>query len=266
MESNQSHTCLRSLAFVVAWFTHSVSMLPALAADGAPSRYLGPCALAASPDGTTLYVACEDAREVLWVSLPQGEVLKRVSVPHRPTGLVCTPEGAQLIVTCAAPKSVVAILDAHSGEIIRTITAGHSACGPAWDQRRARLYVCNRFHNDVSVIDLSTGTELTRTRGGTGTDRRGRVSQWQHTAGGESPPRLAHGPGLSRYGVGRGDSHRYAYASGDRDPVVTRRQQCAGAVYHARTAPMRWSLISSRISPTFRFASTWVGSTSTWSA
>ena len=40
--------------------------------------------------------------------------------------------------------------------------AGHSACGPALDQRRAQLYVCNRFHNDVSVMDLSTGTELTR--------------------------------------------------------------------------------------------------------
>jgi YVTN family beta-propeller protein len=161
MNSKHRHSCWRTLAWIAVWLAQNI-VAAARAADGEPSRYLGPCALAAAPDGTTLYVACEDSREVLWVSLPQGEILKRVRVPHRPTGLVCNQDGSQLIVTCAAPKSVIAVLDTQSGEIIRTITAGHSACGPAWDQRRTRVYVCNRFHNDVSVMDLSTGTELTR--------------------------------------------------------------------------------------------------------
>ena len=41
---------------------------------------------------------------VAWVDLPGGSVTRRVAVPAEPTGLVLTPDGTQLIVTCAAPQ------------------------------------------------------------------------------------------------------------------------------------------------------------------
>jgi hypothetical protein len=37
------------------------------AAFGADADYLGPRSLALSADGSVLYVACEDARQVAWV-------------------------------------------------------------------------------------------------------------------------------------------------------------------------------------------------------
>jgi YVTN family beta-propeller protein len=125
-------------------------------------QYLGPCALAASKDGGTLYVACADARQVAWVDLPGGNVTRRVGVPAEPTGLVLTPDGARLIVTCAAPESTVAVLDAASGEPIASIAAGHTAMGSAISPDGSWLYVCNQFTNDVSVIDLVAGKELAR--------------------------------------------------------------------------------------------------------
>ncbi len=133
-------------------------MVPAAMA----AEYLGPCALVASKDGKTLYVAHADARQVAWVELPGGEVTRRLDVPAEPTGLVLSPDGLKLIVTCAGPKSTVVVIDAASGKITATMPAGHTAMGPAISPDGKRLYVCNRFDNDVSVIDLTAGKELMR--------------------------------------------------------------------------------------------------------
>jgi len=124
--------------------------------------YQGPCALVASKDGGALYVASADAREVAWVELPGGKVTRRIAVPAEPTGLALTPDGTKLIVTCAGPRSTVAVLAAASGERIAAIRAGHTATGPAVSPDGKRLYVCNRFDNDVSVIDLAAGKEVAR--------------------------------------------------------------------------------------------------------
>ncbi|MCR4411991.1 MAG: hypothetical protein NUV77_06145 [Thermoguttaceae bacterium] len=136
------------------------------AEDPGPSAqsgaYQGPCALAAARDGKTLYVANADARQVAWIALPGGGIVRRVSLPAEPTGLALTADGARLIVTCAAPKSQVIVLHAGSGEQIMSMAAGHTATGPAVSPDGTRLYVCNRFDNDVSVVDLSAGKEVAR--------------------------------------------------------------------------------------------------------
>ncbi|MBN2475326.1 MAG: beta-propeller fold lactonase family protein [Pirellulales bacterium] len=133
-----------------------------LSSVAAAARYLGPSALAVSPDARILYVACADARQVAWVELPGGQVARRVAVPAEPTGMVLAPGGTRLLVTCAAPRSQVAVLDAVSGDLIQTIPAGHTAISPVIHPDGKRLYVCNRFDNDVSVIDLSAGEEVAR--------------------------------------------------------------------------------------------------------
>lgn len=83
-------------------------------------------------------------------------------MPAEPTGLTLSPDGTRLIVTCAAPRSTVVVLDAASGSQITAIPAGHTATGPAVSPDGKRLYVCNRFQDNVSVIDLAAGKERTR--------------------------------------------------------------------------------------------------------
>ena len=138
-----------------------VTVPTVLPADEAPA-YQGPCALVVSRDGRTLYVANADSRQVAWIDLGCGQVTRRIPVPHSPTGLALSPDGARLIVTCAAPQSTVAVLDAASGEQRATILAGHTAMSPVISPDSQRLYVCNRFDNDVAVIDLATGGEMAR--------------------------------------------------------------------------------------------------------
>lgn len=136
-----------------------VAVASAPAAD-----YLGPSALVASRDGKTLYVACADARRLLWVDVAGGVVTRRVELPGEGTGVALTPDGGTLLVTCASPKSVVSVLEASSGSVTATIPVGHTAMGPTLSPDGKVLYVCNRFDNTVSVIDLSTAGERERIR------------------------------------------------------------------------------------------------------
>jgi YVTN family beta-propeller protein len=150
------------VGLLALWLTSADPVRPAASAGEAAQQYLGPCALAASHDGDTLYVACADARQVVWVELPGGKINRRVTLPAEPTGMVSTRDGKKLIVTCAAPRSTIAVLDAKSGRVLDTIPAGHTAATAVLNPDGTRLYVCNRFDNDVSVIDLTVGEEIQR--------------------------------------------------------------------------------------------------------
>ncbi len=125
-------------------------------------QYLGPSSVAVSADGGTLFVACEDACQVLAIDLPTGTVRQRISVPSPPTGLLCPAGENRLLVTCGAPRSTVLRIDPKSGEIVNQVNAGHTTCAPAFDSRYDRLFVCNRFNNDLTVYDGNSLTELTR--------------------------------------------------------------------------------------------------------
>ena len=148
---------------VWAWAL-SGAMLPTAVAAAQTGEYLGPSAVAASRDAKTLYVANADARQLAFVDVAAAKVTRRVDLPAEPTGLVVSPDGTKLFVTCAAPKSTVAVIDAASGEQVAAIPAGHTAMGPAVSPDGKRLYVCNRFNDDVSVIDLAAGREAARVK------------------------------------------------------------------------------------------------------
>jgi len=146
-----------------AWLAAvSVALAAATAHGNGDGKFLGPSALVPSKDGRTLYVAGADAKQVAFVSLPDGRAYRTVPVPSEPTGLALSPDGTRLYVTCAAARSTVLAIDASSGQTKARIAAGHSACGPVVGPDGKRLYVCNRFDGDVSVIDLETGQEVTR--------------------------------------------------------------------------------------------------------
>ncbi len=146
-----------------AWL---LGLIVATAAAGrtamAESRYVGPSALAVANDHRTLFVAAADARQLVSVDLPEGKVARRLDMPGRPTGLALTPDGEQLLVSCAAPQSTLAVVEVASSRIVKKIAVGHTAMSPVVSPEGRLAYVCNRFDNDVSVVDLEAGKQIER--------------------------------------------------------------------------------------------------------
>ncbi len=120
------------------------------------SALLGPIDVVASPDGKTLYVAGAHAKMVFVVDADGGKISQSIAMPAEPTGLVLSPDGATLCVTCAAPEGIVAVVDVDSGKVRRSIPVGHWPIGPAFSPDGKTLYVCNRFDNNVTVVSLKT--------------------------------------------------------------------------------------------------------------
>lgn len=147
-------------------FVAVVAVLATLCTSGmtfaAQASLLSPNALAASPDGRTLFVSCGTANRVLIVDLTSRSVKNSVALPSPPTGLAISGDGTRLFVTCAAPKSKVCIVDLARARLLPKLSAGHSATAPVLSPDGKTLFVCNRFNDDVSVFDLETKRELRR--------------------------------------------------------------------------------------------------------
>lgn len=139
----------------------AAALVPCVTAAAEPG-WLSPAALAAAPDGRTLYVACETGRRVLALDLETRKVIRETEVALPPTGIALSGDGKTLAVTCAGTQSMVCLIDTGKGSIRATLKAGHTATAPTFSPDGARLYVCNRYDNEVAVLDTATGKLLAR--------------------------------------------------------------------------------------------------------
>lgn len=161
--SVKSRMTLGLTTWVVAWAALTAGLLAARAAQP-QSEYLSPAALAASPDGRSLYVACATANQVAVVDVARSQVTRRLAMPGPPSGLVVSQDGTRLYVTCAAAQSTVAVVDLAQGQVVSRLPAGHTAMAPVLSPDGRTLAVCHRFNDDVSLIDLAGGKEVRRVR------------------------------------------------------------------------------------------------------
>ncbi len=134
-------------------------LLPAAA-----QRWCSPDALAATKDGRTLYVACGTGNRVEVFDTERRKVVRAVAVPGPASGLALSLDESRLFATCAAPVSTVRVVDLKTGSLTRSVKVGHTAAAPLLSPDGKRLYVCNRFSNDVSVIDTAAWKEIRRVK------------------------------------------------------------------------------------------------------
>ena len=138
---------------------------PANPARNTPAKknsFLAPSAVVASADRREIYVAGEATAEVLLFDPAAKKVTARIPVASSPSGLALSADGAHLYVTCAGPVSTVCIVDTAKRKVTVRLPAGYQAQSPVLSPDGRTLYVCNRFDNDVSVIDLGTQKEVRR--------------------------------------------------------------------------------------------------------
>jgi YVTN family beta-propeller protein len=148
---------------LIAVLAFALSFDAAEAASVKPASgqtYLSPTALAASSDGTTLFIACATANKVIAFDVASGKIKNTVVVSALPLGLALSPDGKKLYVTCAAPQSSIAVIDTAKFKVVDNISAGHTAMAPVVSPDGKTLYVCNRFNNAVTVFDLKKGKQI----------------------------------------------------------------------------------------------------------
>ena len=94
---------------------------------------LSPTDIVADAGGGTLFLACATGATVLEFDVASVSVRRAIRVPDSPRGLALSRNGKQLLVTCAAPESKVAVIDVALGKVTRIILAGHTAMAPVRD-------------------------------------------------------------------------------------------------------------------------------------
>jgi YVTN family beta-propeller protein len=122
--------------------------------------YLSPCDIDLSPDKGTLHITAATGNQILEFDLSTRTVSGRIALPAEPTGLVQSADGKRLYVTGGGPDGRV--WNIQEGQIVGEIETGHTPMAPLLAPDAQTLYVCNRFDNDVSFINLETGETFAR--------------------------------------------------------------------------------------------------------
>lgn len=132
-----------------------------LAVD-APARpgFLGPLTLLASPDGSCLYIAQTDAHRIDRFDIKAGKATASAALAATPTGMVLDKSGGLLYVTCAGPQGSVCVVETAGMKVAKTWAVGNTPLGPSLSPDGARLYVCNRFDNNVMAVEVASGKVL----------------------------------------------------------------------------------------------------------
>ena len=136
-----------------------VSFNTFLFAAKAGAEYLSPLTLVADNQGKNLYIAEATAKQIAVFDIAAGKVTKVISLPDQPGGLALAPDGSRLYVTAAAPNGRIHVLNTKTGKVVRKLPAKHTPTAPVLSPDGKILYVCNRFNNNVSVIDLASKKE-----------------------------------------------------------------------------------------------------------
>lgn len=106
------------------------------------------------------YVPNADTDTVTVVTRDAMDLLARVPVGNRPTGLIASPDGSWVFVVNHRSGSV-SVIDSGLRRVAATIGVGEAPLGMAISRDGRRLYVANSGSLSISVIDTADQTVIT---------------------------------------------------------------------------------------------------------
>jgi YVTN family beta-propeller protein len=151
-----------ALLAVALWTDHPVRASEADAVD-----YASPLELLFSPDGSRLYVLCQQSEEVRVLDATSFAVIKNIAVGRVPRGISLSPSGDRLFVTNTWDDTL-SVIDTRTLDVTATWPVGAEPSGVVEDRAGKHLFVANRISSDVAVLDAQTGAEEKRLVAGRG--------------------------------------------------------------------------------------------------
>lgn len=154
------------LGFVSCSHCH-LSPTGQLAYQNPHPHHPSPVAMAVSADGTRLWIAIDDTREIAEVEVAALRVIRRVQLDAVPAGLALDGAGRTLYVSCRDQAQVRALAVADLIETAR-VSVGTMPLGLAWGQTGdgERIVVANSGSDDISILGTAPLREVVRVGGG----------------------------------------------------------------------------------------------------
>ncbi|MGO9337711.1 MAG: hypothetical protein ACLPY1_09410 [Terracidiphilus sp.] len=129
--------------------------------------YASPLEVMLSPDGSRLYVLCQESEEIRVLDANSYAVIKKIGVGRVPRGFSLSADGRRLFVTNSWDDTL-SVIDTSTLSIVATWPVGAEPSSVVEDRQGKRLFVANRISNDVAVLDAETGAEEKRLLAGRG--------------------------------------------------------------------------------------------------
>jgi YVTN family beta-propeller protein len=134
---------------------------------GTELEYASPLELMFSPDGTRIYVLCNESDEVRVIDAATYAPIKSIAVGHQPRGFSLSPDGTRLFVANSWDDTV-SVIGTHTLEVVATWPVGAEPSGVVEDPSGKYVFVANRISSDIAVLDAQTGVEQKRLLAGRG--------------------------------------------------------------------------------------------------
>lgn len=103
-----------------------------------------------------LFVTASSGKQVLVLDSGSMTVSSRFSFPAELTAAVLSEDGKTLYVTGGGYDGTVYAVNPETGEILKSVSVGHTPMSPVLSPDGSILYVCNRFSDSIAVIDLKS--------------------------------------------------------------------------------------------------------------
>ncbi len=121
--------------------------------------YKSPYQLAATKDGSKVYVLDHESNEISVLSTADDKVAQTIPVGFSPNSMVLSNDEKLLYLATGAEKGMLQVLNLASGEIEKNVPADHTPCGLSLTPDGKTLVVCSRYKDSVSFYELPDFTK-----------------------------------------------------------------------------------------------------------
>ena len=151
---NRSAPCMWELTCKQKLFFVSFLFILICNIASAASDYASPAALALSSDGRMLYIAELTGESVAIIDSASGQLIKRIPIGGRVSGLALSADDKILYVTAGQEDGKLISIDTADCEILQSLSTGHTPTSPKITSDGRMLLVCNRYKNTVSIFEI----------------------------------------------------------------------------------------------------------------
>ncbi len=137
----------------------ALTALAAALPQAGATPWMGAGHPAAAPDGSRIYVLETENSALRALPVSLDDPGTSLSLPGRPHALLVHPDGRLFVAVGGTDGQILEIAPDLSA-IVNTYPVGHTPSALALDPAGQRLFVANRFDDEIAVLDLASGATV----------------------------------------------------------------------------------------------------------